>query len=75
MSEDEKSIVQYLAKISKPVNLKQLKEDVFPDVSSSIPIQGMESLVARSLVDNSKDGFLLHPMVEKYVKERFNQSN
>lgn len=75
LSEDEKSIVKYLAKISKPVNLKQLKKDVFPDVSSAIPIQGMESLVARSLVDNSKDGFLLHPMIEKYAKEHFKQSN
>ena len=72
LSEDEKLIVKYLAKTSKPVNLKQLKADVFADVSSSIPIQAMESIVARSLIDNSKEGFLLHPMVEKYVKERFN---
>jgi DNA-binding CsgD family transcriptional regulator len=72
LSEDEKLIVKYLAKTSKPVNLKQLKQDVFPDVSSSIPIQAMESIVARSLVDNNKEGFLLHPMVEKYVNERFN---
>lgn len=72
LSEDEKLIVKYLAKTSKPVHLKQLKEDVFPDVSSSIPIQAMESIVARSLVDNNKKGFLLHPMVEKYVRKRFN---
>jgi DNA-binding CsgD family transcriptional regulator len=72
LSENEKLIVKYLAKTSKPVKLKQLKEDVFPDVSSSIPIQGLESIVARSLVDNNKEGFLLHPMVEKYVNERFN---
>ncbi len=72
LSEDEKLIVKYLAKTSKAVNLKRLKADVFPDVSSSVPIQAMESIVARSLVDNNKEGFLLHPMVEKYVKERFN---
>ena len=52
------------------VTLKNLEEDIFPQVLSRHLIEALESLQRRSLIEVSISGFTQQPVVMEYITEQ-----
>ncbi|GBF79324.1 NB-ARC domain-containing protein [Aphanothece sacrum] len=63
LSEVEKAIIQYLAKVENPVMFAQLRQEIKqPGLTD-----GVASLTKRALIERSEAGFIIQKLVKLYV--------
>lgn len=71
LSQQEKTIVYWLAIYREAAGLSELKQDIFPPISAQNLIDSVELLEQRSLIEKAKSKqFSLQPVVMEYVTER-----
>ncbi|WP_019498082.1 eIF2A-related protein [Pseudanabaena sp. PCC 6802] len=66
----EKQVMSWLAINREPVALSELYEDIVPTASKRKLMEALESLVRRSLIEQSAAGFTQQPVVMEYVTDR-----
>lgn len=74
LSSPEVKVMHSLAVASQTVCFQQLREEFAPDVSSSILMEALESLLQRSLIEKHEEGgkisYALQLVIRKYVLSR-----
>ena len=71
LSDVEKEIMSYLAMKKKPITVSDLRSQIEPQMSAKIMLEALESLEARSLLEQKADNFSLQPMLRDYVNMRY----
>ncbi|TFI54554.1 NACHT domain-containing protein [Mastigocladus laminosus UU774] len=69
LSNLEKEIMYWLAINREPVSLSDLREDILSPTPPKKLLEALESLVRRSLIDQSAATFTLQPVVMEYVTQ------
>lgn len=71
LSDVEKDVIRWLTINGKPASFSQLQEQILPALSLPKLLEAMESLLERSLIEQSDIFFSLQPMVMEYVKSNY----
>ncbi len=69
----EKEIIYWLAINREPVSISQLSADIETEDTKNQLVDGLASLIKRSLVERSQNKRLLQPVVMEYVTEKLVQ--
>lgn len=70
LSSLEKSIMYWLAINREPVLLEELQQDLVPKITIKELVEVLGSLVRRSLIEKTSDGYTQQPVVMEYMTER-----
>jgi DNA-binding CsgD family transcriptional regulator len=74
LSSLEKQIVSVLAMTSNAITIRELQEQLQPNVSAFQMLNALQSLIRRSLITRlmkeKEPFFTLHPLLKEYVKDR-----
>ncbi len=66
----EKQIMYRLAINRGPASLSKLQDGIVPPVSKPKLLEGLESLIGRSLIERGSAGFMQQPIVMEYITEQ-----
>ena len=67
LSHEEKEIMTSLAVQAKPVSVSDLRSQIEPQMSPKTMLEVLESLEARSLLEQRSESFSLQPMLRDYL--------
>ncbi|NER36483.1 MAG: hypothetical protein F6J93_21275 [Oscillatoria sp. SIO1A7] len=70
LSELQKQMMYWLAIAREPISTLELREQLVPPVPRRQFMEGLKSLVARSLIETSEAAFTLQAMVMEYTSDR-----
>ncbi len=70
LSDLEEQIMYWLAINREAVSLRELQEDIFPSPSVAVLLEALESLLERSLIERTKEGFTQQPVIMEYISEQ-----
>ena len=73
LTEIEKSVMYWLAINREGVSLYELADDIHPQLLKHQLLEAVESILRRSLMEQSMIGFTQQPVIMEYVTERFVQ--
>ncbi|MDJ0691322.1 MAG: hypothetical protein QNJ41_22795 [Xenococcaceae cyanobacterium MO_188.B32] len=71
LSREEKEIMTSLAVQAKPVSISDLRSQIEPQMSPKTMLEVLESLEARSLLEQRSESFSLQPMLRDYLNMRY----
>ncbi|MCC5634180.1 hypothetical protein LC613_43040 [Nostoc sphaeroides CHAB 2801] len=66
----EQQIMYWLAINREPISISELKDDIVTTLSSGELLEAVESLLRRSLIEKSVNGFTQQPVIMEYMTER-----
>ena len=70
LTETEQTVMYWLAINREKVSLLELERDIYPKLLKHQLIETLESLLRRSLIEQSLSGFTQQPVILEYVTER-----
>ncbi|BAZ49878.1 WD-repeat protein [Nostoc sp. NIES-4103] len=70
LSELEQQIMYWLAINREPTSISELKEDIVAPLSLNNLLEAVESLLRRSLIEKTSNGFTQQPVIMEYMTER-----
>uniref|UniRef100_A0A8J6ZI57 PD40 domain-containing protein n=1 Tax=Desmonostoc muscorum LEGE 12446 TaxID=1828758 RepID=A0A8J6ZI57_DESMC len=70
LSELEKQIMYWLAINREPTSISELREDIVATLSVGELLEAVESLLRRSLIEKTANGFTQQPVIMEYMTER-----
>ncbi|MBD2681298.1 MULTISPECIES: NB-ARC domain-containing protein [Nostoc] len=71
LTETEKSVMYWLAINREGVSLYELADDIYPQLLKHQLLEAVESILRRSLMEQSIIGFTQQPVIMEYVTEQF----
>ncbi|BCL33908.1 NACHT and WD40 repeat domain-containing protein [Nostoc sp. MS1] len=71
LTEIEKSVMYWLAINREGISLYELADDIYPQLLKHQLLEALESILRRSLIEQSIIGFTQQPVIMEYVTERF----
>ncbi|MBD2449757.1 AAA family ATPase [Nostoc sp. FACHB-152] len=71
LTETEKSVMYWLAINREGISLYELEDDIYPQLLKHQLLEAVESILRRSLMEQSIIGFTQQPVIMEYVTERF----
>ncbi|BAZ49303.1 WD-40 repeat-containing protein [Nostoc sp. NIES-4103] len=70
LTETEKSVMYWLAINREGVSLYELEDDIYPKLLKHQLLEAVESILRRSLIEQSLTGFTQQPVIMEYVIEK-----
>jgi len=70
LSDREKKVMYWLAIEREPVSLRELEQDLVSKLTVKELLEVLGSLVRRSLIEKTSDGYTQQPVVMEYMTER-----
>ncbi|MCU0547194.1 MAG: hypothetical protein MUE44_34390 [Oscillatoriaceae cyanobacterium Prado104] len=70
LSDVEKKVMYWLAIEREPVSLRELQQDLVAKLTIKELLEVLGSLVRRSLIEKTSDGYTQQPVVMEYMTER-----
>ncbi|MBD2503304.1 WD40 domain-containing protein [Anabaena azotica] len=71
LTQTEKNVMYWLAINREGVSLYELADDIYPQLLKHQLLEAVESILRRSLIEQSMIGFTQQPVIMEYVTERF----
>ncbi|UBF23746.1 pentapeptide repeat-containing protein [Kovacikia minuta CCNUW1] len=71
LTDTEKVVMNWLAINREKVSLLELESDIYPKLPKHQLLETLESLLRRSLIEQSLSGFTQQPVIMEFVTERF----